>query len=173
MAFLEIEAKILEINRALVEEQLLARGAEKIFDGELLSVSYTSPNGKRIRIRTFNGKETLLTYKEKTGNAGSFSTEEMEYETEIQDPEIMDYILLASGFICVAKISKRRTSYLLGETRYEIDDYGTIPVFLEFESPSEEVLIAAAAELGFEKEQFFLGGIQALEAHYQLSLNTL
>ncbi len=68
----------------------------------------------------------------------------------------MDYILKATGFECIAKIIKHRTSYTLNNTRYEIDDYGTIPVFIEFESPSEEALIKAAEALGFKKEDLFL-----------------
>ncbi|MFZ4462154.1 MAG: CYTH domain-containing protein [Patescibacteria group bacterium] len=124
-------------------------------------------------MRTFNGTQTFLTYKEKTGNAGEFSTEELEFETEIQDPDLMHEILIRTGFACVAKIPKHRTSYKLGETRYGIDDYKKIPVLLEFESPSEDILIAAAKELGFSKEQFFLGGTRAVEKHYSIDLNTL
>ncbi|MFZ4462153.1 MAG: hypothetical protein ACOYN2_06810 [Patescibacteria group bacterium] len=46
MPFLEIEAKILEIDRNAVESNLLSLGAEKIFDGDLVSFAYSAPNGK-------------------------------------------------------------------------------------------------------------------------------
>lgn len=53
MAFLEIEIKILEVDPVAVASRLLELGAEKIYDGELLSLSFVAPNGARVRVRSY------------------------------------------------------------------------------------------------------------------------
>ncbi len=146
MSKLEIEAKVLEIDKDSVIAKLENLGAIKIFDDELCAIYYYKDGiinqNNALRLRK-EGKEIVLTHKEKIG-VDEISKSFDETEVSIGDFDTMNKILHSLGFEDLSRNRKRRISYKLDDTRFEIDEYmdeyGNIPVFLEIEA-SDNALI--------------------------------
>lgn len=170
----EIEIKILEINRAAVEQRLLALNAKKTFDGLLHAVFFDFSTGNIrkkkdvLRLRK-QGDRTFLTYKKFISNTKTKSREEI--ETEVASFEQTRDILLALGLHPTLEMKKRRISYALGKLhcefdRYE-DEYGFIPEFLEIEGTTSKSVFALAKKLGFSKKDCKAWSANDLARHYR------
>jgi predicted adenylyl cyclase CyaB len=152
----EIEAKILEIDRAQTEQRLAEAGAVLSFDGELSARFYDLPDGSItraggvLRLRR-EGPQTVLTHKSLVSLGAAKIMEEI--ETAVADAEQTDRLLRALGYQVIKSTRKRRTQYELGDAHIALDAYGDelayIPLFLEIEAPSLERLHEAAVQLGY------------------------
>ncbi|PIQ67754.1 class IV adenylate cyclase [Candidatus Uhrbacteria bacterium CG_4_9_14_3_um_filter_41_35] len=152
----EIEVKILEVDEKIIVKQLLDLGAEKIFDGEMDVIYYDYPDeyfrarDKRIRLRK-KGDKAEMTYKEKISR-GITKIEE-EHEIKINDFEIARQILLGMEMVEIRRYQKDRRSYKLGNMYFEFDFlWEGVPVFMEIEGPTEELVMEWVEKLGFKKE---------------------
>lgn len=148
----EIEAKILDIDPEAVEKNLRGLGAEKIFDGEVVTVHYDLPGRKLRRQDSFlrlrrAGDEVQLTYKKRLRKGRTKTSREI--EVRVDDFETMQRILKAVTFRAAHPITKRRVSYQLGPVRFEIDTYPELTPLLEIEAPTERQVVEAARWLGF------------------------
>lgn len=169
----EIEIKILEISRTAVETALAALGAKKCFDGEIHALYYDLPDqhlrasGLALRLRK-EGAKSVLTLKKQVDNA--FAKERREIEVEITDFDTMRDILELIGFTPWLEMSKHRTSYLLGETHFELDRYhgehSHIPEFLEIEGTDTETIYRYAEALGFSRHDCKTWDAAELVAYY-------
>jgi len=143
MSKIEIEVKILEIDKDDIIKKLNSLGAIKVFD-EYMDAIYYKKDGtidinNALRLRR-EGDKSILTYKKKY-NDSNLSKSFFEDEVVVEDFDKMHYILLNLGFDVYNQNRKHRISYKIGSTRFEIDDYldkyHHIPVFLEIEVSDE------------------------------------
>ena len=170
----EIEAKILEVDRAAVEAKLGVLGGQLMFEKEFYAVYYDAPDGslhgsgKTIRLRK-EGEQVVLTVKLKAKNQAGVKVAE-EYETGVEDFGKMDQVLTSLGYVVVRKMRKMRAQYALGNAHVVIDDYkgelDFIPVFIEIEAGSKEAVVKVAEDLGYGEGD--LNGMNAFELvlHY-------
>lgn len=170
----EIEAKILEVDRAAIEAKLKSLGAQFEFDEEFYAVYYDTPEGKlkaegkTIRLRK-EGDRQVLTVKRKAENEAGIKMRE-EHETGIKDYEQMENALAELGYIPVLKMRKQRTQYALMGAHVVIDDYTEdhvhIPVFIEIEGESREKLVEVAEALGYSESDLNPMNAFELIRHY-------
>ncbi len=151
----EVEAKILEVDKEKLIEQLKLLGAKEVFDGEIDAHYYDTPDRilkkekKTLRLRK-EGDQAVLTSK-KSINRDKAKIEE-EYEIEMNDFEETEKILNNIGFVEFAQQPKHRTSLHLGNICFEFDTLPGIPTFLEIEAPTIEDIEQYTKKLGFKKE---------------------
>ena len=149
----EIEVKILEIDEEKVIKRLEELGAEKTFDGEISDLMFDFPgntlrkNKCSCRLRSKNKKEFLLTFKNKLSKEAVKITEET--EVVVENYENMKKILLSLGLSVFREHSNQRKTYVLDETKFEIDQKQGIPVFLEIESKDTTSLKKSIELLGY------------------------
>jgi adenylate cyclase class 2 len=171
---IEIEAKILEINKMKVEERLVKLGSRKVFDGEMESFFYDFKDGLIVksknvmRLRREN-KNAILTYKIINENREAKIAEE--YSVVVSDLGIMQKILQSLGFVLIESMQKHRTSYELEGVHFDIDcyagKYNYIPEFLEIEADSIGSVYRYARKLGFKAEDCLPWSTVQVVEHYK------
>src|SRR5574341_7984 len=164
----ETEVKILEVNVASIQKKLRKLGAkkieecvihERIFDFPDNSI----PKGELCRVR-HHGNRTEVTYKQNPTKGTKF-LEHDEYETIVQDFDIMCKIFQCIGLRIKCDREKRRTSYVLGKIKFEIDKYPTIPAYMEVEGKRGEI-VKALKKLGYTlNDTTNLSGSQVLKKY--------
>ena len=170
---MEIEIKILEINKQEMINKLIQLGAKKIIDDKVVAYYFDnnertlSSEGKVLRLRKI-GNKNYLTFKEKISDKEVSLREE--YETEINNFEKMKLILLNLGYQIIALIEKHRTSYKINETLFEIDEHlnenSFIPCLMEIESTNKENINKYIKLLNVNKNQISKLGFFGLRKKY-------
>ena len=143
---IEIEAKVLEIDKSTVVSHLENLGAKCIFDDYLEAIYYYKEGiidtNSALRLRR-EGTDVTLTYKNKNAES-TLSKSFIEKELKVESFTTMDSILQSLGFEVYDKNRKKRTSYTLEGVRFEIDEYldsnSKIPIFLELEVTDESLI---------------------------------
>jgi adenylate cyclase class 2 len=152
----EIEVKILEIDVEEIDKKLKKIGAEKVFEGEIVSIYFDfsdrllEKGGKILRLRQ-KGAESILTYKELISKDEAKIMDE--YELTIDDFELIKRIFEGIGLSPLYEFNKHRTTYKLNQTHFEIDKYPDIPAFLEIETPDLNTINEMVSKLGFSREE--------------------
>ncbi|UCG78783.1 MAG: class IV adenylate cyclase [Nitrospirota bacterium] len=169
----EVEVKILEIDRDAVVSRLEELGAEKVFDDEMYAVylDYDDERLKRygdlLRLRK-EGSRVMLTFKKHVSDTPAKVREE--YETPVADFGTTRDLFRRLGFIEWLVVRKRRVSYELDGTHYDIDryldDFGHIPEFLEIDARDMESLSKGIELLGFSGEDCKPWTFVDLAMHY-------
>jgi predicted adenylyl cyclase CyaB len=153
---LEVEVKVLEMDRSAFEKAIHALGAKKIFDGELDYSIFDTPEralykkGDVLRLRTEHGK-TIMTYKRKVSTKGAKQMEES--SVIVHNPEDARGAIMLSGLEEVAHWKKHRTSYKLGEYRFDFDKIAGIPEYLEIEAKNKRELQKMLVTLKIKKSK--------------------
>lgn len=153
---LEIEVKILEIDKESVISRLEYLGATKVFEGVISARHYDfddkslTRNGGFLRLRS-KGDSAELTFKDKKGKGKAKVAKET--ETRVSSFKSMDKILTKLGMYPVVAYKKHRVSYQLGDAHLELDTYPGVPTFLEIEAPSYKKVKSVAKKLGFSEEE--------------------
>ena len=178
-AAVEIEVKILEIDRTVIERRLIELGAKKIFDGNIHALYYDLPgkrlstSGLTLRLR-MEGPKAVLTLKTDVSNAAAKEREEL--ETEVGDFMVMQRVLKTLGFSAWLEMKKHRTSYELHDAHVEIDqyqdDFSYIPEFLEIEGRDMKSIRFIAEALGYGKDECKPWDAVQLAAHYHARRRT-
>jgi adenylate cyclase class 2 len=168
----EKEFKILEIDQKKIEEKLVNLKAEKVFDGDILTLFLDFKDDrihKRkdvLRLRIENG-EIELTYKTVKIEKSIKTAEES--SVEVSDLQTTLKILEKLGVCINQEMNKHRVSYKIDEIRFDIDcyfdEYDFIPAFLEIEGPAEGIK-KYAQELGFKEKDCLPWSTDELVAHY-------
>ena len=151
----EIELKVLDINKESFITKLESIGARRVgvffihdrtfdFDDERVR-----QKGDLFRLRVING-DVELVYKDDTKTGDGFR-EQTETQTGVTDLAAMETILKKIGCRPVRDRQKIRTEYLLGKTKFEIDEFPDIPPYLEMEG-SKESIVEALKRLGYKKQ---------------------
>jgi len=166
----EIEVKILEINVEEIEKKLKKIGAEKVFEGELVSIYFDfsdkllEKKGKILRLRQ-KGNQVILTYKELISQDEAKIMEE--FELKVDDFNTMKRIFEGIGLFPLYEFNKHRTTYKLNQTHFEIDKYAGIPAFLEIEAPDLKTIDEIVSEFGFSKEEVKSYSIKDVLRYYK------
>jgi len=152
----EIEVKVIEIDKDLMIKKLIALGAKKVFEGNIDAISYDSDDNfltsqdSFVRLRR-KGDKVELTYKKKISQEGAKVMEEI--ETEVSNFDTMHKILLELRLLPASDYKKKRTSYQIGSTLFEIDEYEDIPPYMEIEAPSLEIINEFIEKLNIDKDK--------------------
>jgi adenylate cyclase class 2 len=175
---MEIEVKILEVDPAEVSKKLAAIYALKIFEGNIHTNFYDTPNGsikKRkdlLRLRAID-KTVILTHKKFKSNIGEKIRDE--HETSVGNFDEMHSILEGLGYIVTLKMNKRRTSFKLPDAEVDIDihldEYASIPPLMEIEAKNGDVIEKVARDLGFSKNRFSTWDFFEVARHYGYDLS--
>lgn len=163
----EIEVKILEIDVKETIRKIEELGGVKTYQGEVITTYYDSRqklhNQSRVlRLRRKDGS-TEITFKQKLLSEGISSTDKYlkeivspdiyksmnEFETTVGDYKTMDTILRGIGFKPCRELTKRRTSYSIGEVHFDIDTYNEFPTFLEIEAKTGDLVKEWVLKLGY------------------------
>ncbi|TNE93505.1 class IV adenylate cyclase [Porticoccus sp.] len=170
----EIEVKVLEVDRASLEQKILDLGGHKEFESEFFAILFDDADGSiqaagnLLRLRK-EQDGVKLTYKQtvSTGLAKIMD----EHETAVDDFEVMRQILASLGYREGLSLRKNRAQFSLDGQHLVFDKYFDelehIPEFLEIEAQSEEALLALIKRLGIEREQTRPWNTRDLMQHYQ------
>jgi len=170
---MEIESKILEINKEEIIEKLDKMNYIDKKERKLISLLYDTKEdsivkkGGIVRLR-FDGQKGYLTIKTPIENNSKgikmFNEDEKEINFEEKEKE------LKNTHILLLKTEKHRISYTFENCIVEIDEYlgnmNYIPTFLEIEAENEEIIITKARELGFDKGKLYKGSTLDLIKKY-------
>ena len=156
----EVEVKIIEIDREMVERKLRSLGGVRIFEGDEETVFFDFPAGSitaskdLLRLRKI-GDKTTLTFKKFVGDDQVKVRDEV--EVSVSGFESMRRILESLGLRAIQRTEKHRTSYSLGTgLRVDFDEYAGelshIPELMEIEGGDAAAVLASAKLLGFKPE---------------------
>lgn len=169
----EVEVKVIDIDRAGVEERLRSLGARRIFDGEVHDIYFdfqnrsVSESRNLVRLRNAGGK-AVLAYKRFVDDDATKVREE--YEVIVSDLDAMRTILEGLGLQPWLELRKCRVTYELGDAHVDLDEYrddfGFIPAFLEIEAGDADTVLRCAQLLGFAPEDCRAWTALELAAHY-------
>lgn len=165
----EVEVKVIEVDKEKTVDKLLGLGAEKTFEGSIQTISYDSQdnllerNDSYIRLRK-KADKVFLTYKKLITRKGAKIAEEL--ETEVKDFDAVHNILLKLNLKHSESHKKKRTTYRIGNTIFEFDEYENIPVFMEIEAPSVEVIEDYIKKLGINENKVKSWTGRELMEHY-------
>lgn len=169
----EIEVKILDVNRPLLEQTLEGLGAKKIFDGDIETLFFDFKDGTIIKqknvLRLRKEQDKIeLTFKKVHVTQTAKTAEE--YSVEVSSLEIMKEILENLGLSIIERMQKHRVSYTVDGARFDFDryigDYGYIPEFLEIETQNTDLIYKYAGLLGFEAKDCLPWATTDLIKHY-------
>ncbi len=161
----EIEVKVIEVNKAGIEKKLKSLGAKKAFSGKIEAIIMDFPDkrlkksGQILRLRKMtadNGEvKCILTHKHAKKKSAKVKTAK-ETEFEIGSFDGMKEVLMEAGLVQIGGMDKHRTSWAIGKSHVEIEEYlgkfKYVPCFLEIESPSAKEVYAVAKKIGIEKK---------------------
>jgi adenylate cyclase class 2 len=155
---LEIEVKILEIDRKKIEEKLISLGAKKLFNDDIHAIYYDFSDNSIMKSKgTFRlrkeGIKTMVTFKHYIENAEAKIREEK--EVEVSDFTKMKLIIESLGLSGLLEMKKHRTTYEYDGILFELDkykyEYEYIPEFLEIEGADIETIYKYVELLGYTK----------------------
>lgn len=168
---IETEIKILNINKEQVERALHTLGAEQKGNFFIVEKAFDFPkkSGMKLpgllRLRKVNERVELC-FKEKILASENFKIQE-ETETTVENFETTVKIFTSMGLEEKRHREKRRISYVLENTKIEIDEYPHIPVYMEIEG-TEETIPKVVALLGYSmKDTCTLTASEVIEQHGQ------
>ncbi|MCH8049279.1 class IV adenylate cyclase [Patescibacteria group bacterium] len=151
----EIEVKILEVDTKKLQKKLKDFGAKKVFEGEIEGVFFDFEDerlrqaDKRLRLRKV-GEDVEFTLKRKISRDKARIDEE--YQVLVSDFDILQKILLKIGLKKTRQYRKKRTSFTIGNVRFEFDTFENLPTLLEIEAQSVEEVQNWVEKLGFRLE---------------------
>lgn len=171
-----MEVKILNVNRAKIENKLLLLGARKVFDEDIEMFFFDFEDGSIRKAKSVmrlrrEGKKNMLTFKKIMCNQSVKIAEES--AVKVSDLEIMKKILESIGLSVTGNMQKHRVSYQLDDTIFDFDCYKGelqyIPEFMEIEAANIETIYKYAKQLGFRVEDCLPWSINDLINHYKKS----
>lgn len=146
----EYEARILDIDKDILEKRLTELGAKKEADFDYRRRVYNfnpSTDHKWIRLRT-DGTKTTLTIKQVLDSTID-GTKEM--EIEVSNFEETDKILNELGYVSHTYQESKRTRYFLDGVEIDIDSWPYIPTYVEIEGKSVEEVETIIEKLNLDK----------------------
>lgn len=156
---IEIEAKILKIDKEALGNKLIEIGAKKIEDVFFRSISFDfngyplDNENSWIRLRD-NGKKVTLAYKKRLGATSVHGKDSgmEEIEVIVSNYEDTSTILKKIGMIEKFSQEKKRTTWKKGGVTFDIDTWPQLDTYLEIEAESWEEVDRAILELGYKLE---------------------
>lgn len=146
---IELKYKISDIK--IYEDKLKNLGAKFQKEYQMSDTYYIMPKNIYLRVRQ-KGDKSELNYHE-----ASSDTHTQEWETAINDPQMMNEIIQKLGFKIDVIVAKKRSIYHYKNSEIVIDDVQNLGLFLEIESPDLPELEAIQSELGLTKSDQISG----------------
>ncbi len=146
----EIEVKIIGIDVEHVIGKLQDLGAKPIFAGVVKCLHFDFPEkslrkaGRLMRLRRWEAEEgfedkfEICTKGPKEVVEGCKSREEI--ETYVEDADKFEKMMERLGFEVTLNNDKHRRSYILGGAHVDIDAYPGVPVYMEIEAMSTQII---------------------------------
>lgn len=164
----EIETKVLEVEKELIEKKLIALGAKEIQNTQLV-VDWYGPKGLThdgddpwfLRIRTYSNGKSEVTLKTIVGVLG-VSRECKEVNFIVSDPQQAGYLLEDLNLEKYAHQEKKRVSWKLDNMQFDLDKYPEMPSYLEIEAGSEKEITDMIKKLNLEKNMTWNDGERTL-----------
>lgn len=157
----EIEVVFLNIDKDKIEEKLRLIGAKKTKDIFYHIIAFDFPDYKLnkdnswVRLRD-DGEKTKLTFKKRLGvtsQDGSTNDEGMEeVEVVVDSFEETKLFLHKVGFVEKHEVEKKRARWELNSIVFDIDEWPSIPTFIEIEADSWKDVDKGTELLGLNKE---------------------
>jgi adenylate cyclase class 2 len=146
----EIEARWINVDQKAIEQKLAGLGARRVSDSFfkewIFAYEDWRPQNKRIRIRD-DGKNVWLTYKANpTWEVDSTEEIEISSSSSADTAKILEKI----GVPLLRHQEKKRIQYELGAATVDLDFWPKIPMVLEIEAPTKELVIETAKTLGLK-----------------------
>ncbi|GAA3516398.1 class IV adenylate cyclase [Actinocatenispora rupis] len=173
MAGIEFEAKVLDVDPAETERRILAAGGVRRSGPRLMRryVYDTVPvvPGRWVRLRD-TGTVTTLCVKQISTDAVDGT-----YETEVVVDDFAETHALLGlvGLTPRGYQENRRTSYVLGGVRLEVDEWPLIPPYLEIEADDEPQVWAAAEALGYDRARLTSVNTTKVYHRYGIDLHAI
>jgi adenylate cyclase class 2 len=163
----EIETKILDIEQTDLEKNLVSLGAQQT-QKTRLTVDWFRPAGIKegedpwfLRIRSYSDGKREVTWKAKSDILG-VARKHKEINFLIPEPEKLADLFEELGLEKYAHQEKDRSSYVLKDWVFDIDQYPKMPAYLEIEGNSEEHVKEAIALLKLEDHKTWAEGERTL-----------
>ena len=163
----EVETKVLDIDVDAVKEKLALLNARQTQDTRL-AVDWYRPMGEKegeeswfLRIRSNTEGKNEVTWKAKSDIIG-IARRHKEINFFIDEPEELADLFEELGLEEYAHQEKDRTSYVLDDWSFDIDQYPGMPAFLEIEGTSEDHILEAITLLGLEQNPTWATGERIL-----------
>jgi|TARA_B100002003_G_C14016357_1_gene490271 predicted adenylyl cyclase CyaB len=166
----EIEVKVLDINKELIEDRLAKLGAKKVFEGDVSSWHYDFPDKRiknaknHLRIRQ-EGDHSFITFKSSISQDQAKIMEEL--EINISDIDMMKNIFEKIGLEVKGEFQKQRVSYKLDGAKVELDKNPNIPWYLEIEAQSIKHIRSISEALEIERNQLKPWTTKQVYKHYK------
>lgn len=148
---IETEVKRLEISKPFVIARLEACGAKKVLDYELVHACEFDTKGRywrkhhiTYRVRECAG-EVIVCSKlplEGVDEEGYKLRRELEFVAKSFDDG--KRFFKTWGLTCVTDTERRRTSYVLGDVHFDIDEFPKTPPYVEVEAMADNIKKAKA-----------------------------
>ncbi len=170
---MEIESKVLDVDKKAIRRRLEALGAELTFDGTHDAYHFDTKDrrlGKEkslLRLRRekdANGERVTMTFKRRV--KGTVAKRAHEHEVVVSSFAAAERIVEGLGLHAVRRGKKRRAEYRLGKVHYCLDTIPGIPTYLEIEAPSERAVVAGAKRLGIGKKALKPWSLRDVLRHY-------
>lgn len=151
----ETEAKILEVDPGQLELKLDGLGAKLVLDTKLIVDWFELPGVKEgnepwyLRIRSDSEGKMEVTWKGEAKILGS-SARKKEINLVVADRDKSAQILAAIGLEPYAHQEKFRRSWIYEDWRFDLDQYPSMPPYLEIEGEDESHIQEAIALLGLQ-----------------------
>ena len=163
----EIETKVLDIDVGDVLQKM-ANIKAKMVSKTRLSVSWFRIKGVKegedpwfLRIRSNSEGKNEVTWKAKSDILGT-ARKHKEINFNIAEPEKLEDLFIELGLEKYAYQEKDRTTFVLNDWQFDLDQYPRMPAFLEIEGKSEEHVKEAMSLLGIEKNKTWAKGERIL-----------
>jgi predicted adenylyl cyclase CyaB len=167
---LERELKVIDIDPLVVSRMLVDHGAVQTFDGYIYDLYFDTPDmvlqpyKYSVRLR-FQGNMCIIAFKQKKKDKKTKVMIEKEFV--IYDIVSVMFLLLSFGLVPYRCKAKKRVSYSLDGTAFDIDMYDTIPPLLEIEAPWTKTIFSWIKKLQLEHHVQLTVGSQWLMKYYQ------
>jgi len=108
---------------------------------------------KWIRLRQNKGKVELTIKYIYNVNKDYNIDDVKEIEINVSNFETANKLIEEMGYYHKKLVEKKRTSYIIGDTKIEIDEWPLIPPYIEIEGKDEKTIYEIAQALGYKKEE--------------------
>ena len=173
----EIEVRFLGVDKGALVRRLREAGATETPEYLLEETIFYDPalkwrdvEKRFVRIRK-QGETIAMTYKHRQ-SADILGTEEIEFA--VSDMGQAKLFVERLGLVAYREQAKKRYSWTLDSVTVDIDEWPTVPPYVELEGQSEEHLKSTAAKLGLDwKSHITDDALIVLEKYYKIPFGSL
>jgi adenylate cyclase class 2 len=176
---LEIETKILEVDVKDISEKLVKLGAKQIQDAVLKVDWFSLPDLLKenhpwyLRVRSYSTGKVEITWKGKPEIIDNVR-QVKEVNVLVDSHEKTAMLFESLGLVCYAHQEKKRISWKLGDTQFDLDTYPKMLPYLEIEAKSAKEISEMIQKLNLEKYATWNEGERILiEEKYKLDWHNM